>query len=128
MKKKLSAILLYILLAFSLFSACSKNKEIDLPIAPKNELITKPQGEFFETNGKAVAQGGLSALGDGYIKIMVEDTEYKFEMSANVMNKVNIFNKDKKNLKIMRGTFLMLYYEVQDGKYFATDIEIINAN
>lgn len=128
MKKKILSLILCCICAVSLFAACGEPKEIELPIEKYNENITKPQGKFLEIDGKPTAQGGLSAMGKDYIKLMVEGKEYEFKLSDDVIRKVGIFNKDKDNLMIKRGTVLMLTYEVQDETYFATDIEIINAN
>lgn len=128
MKKKILSLTLCCICIVSLFTACGNSNEIELPITEYNENITKPQGKFLEIDGKPTAQGGLSAMGKDYIKLMVEGKEYEFKLSDDVIRKVGIFNKDKDNLMIKRGTVLMLTYEVQDETYFATDIEIINAN
>lgn len=132
MNKKFLSFLLCIFCVFTLFTACGKNKNdkntVDLPIAESNPQITKPEGTFLEASGDLLAQGGLSALGDDFLKIMIEGKEYEFELSDDVIRKIGIFNKDKENLQIKRGTMLMLTYEIKDATYFATDIEIINAN
>lgn len=128
MKKRILSLIFCVLCVFSLFVACNDSKEIELPIAEANENITKPEGTFLTVNGKPTAQGGLSALGENYLKIMIEGKEYEFKASAEVMRKIGIFNKDKNDLKIKRGTFLMLPYEMQGDVYFATDIEIIETN
>ena len=130
MIKKIISLILCVLCILTLFTACGKNENniIDLPIAEPNENIKKPEGMFFETNGKLAAQGGLSVLGDDFLKIMIEGKEYEFGLSDDVIRKIGIFNKDKENLKIKRGTILMLFYEIKDATYFATDIEIITAN
>ena len=131
MKTKFISLLLCVLCATLLFTACKKDKEdtiVDLPITEANPDITSPEGKFFESSGKLRAEGGLSALGDGFIRIMVEGEEYEFNMSDEVIRKIGIFNKDENNLQIKRGTILMLTYEIKDGTYFATDIEIITSN
>ncbi len=128
MKKRILSSILCVVCAFSLLVACNDSKEIDLPLAELNENITKPEGKFLEVNGKPTAQGGLSSLGENYLKIMIEGTEYEFKASAEVMRKIGIFNKDENNLKIKIGTFLMLTYEMQGDIYFATDIEIVESN
>ena len=131
MNKKILSIILCVICVFSIFSACGKTEEenlVDLPIAEANPDITNPVGRFYEANGKPYAEGGLSALGDDFLRIMVDGTEYEFKMSDEVKRKIGIFNKDENDLKIKRGTMLGLEYEIEDGKYYAEDIEIINAN
>ncbi len=131
MKKRILALILCVVCTLAVFSGCKKNDDenlIDLPITEANPNITKPEGSFYEASNKLYADGGLSALGDDFIRIMVNKTEVEFKMSDEVIRKIGIFNKDENNLQIKRGTFLSLQYEIEDGKYFAKDIEIINAN
>lgn len=128
MKNKIISLIMCVICTLTLLTACNEPEEKDLPIAEANKNITKPKGSFFETNKKPAVEGGLVALGDNYLKLMVEGKEYKFETSEDVRRKICIFNKDENDLKIKRGTFLMLMYEIKDGNYYATDIEIVNAN
>ncbi len=132
MKKRILAFTLCVLFALTIFSGCKKNDDenlIDLPITEANPDIRKPEGEFYTANGDELyASGGLSALGDNFIRIMVDKTETEFKMSDEVIRKIGIFNKDENNLQIKRGTFISLQYEIKDGKYYAKDIEIITAN
>ena len=70
----------------------------------------------------------LTFMGKGFLKIMIEGKEWEFVISDEVQHKIDVFNKDKDNLKIMRGTMLQLKYEKKDLIFIATDIEIIQAN
>ena len=132
MKKRILSLILCVLCAFSLFGACSKSDSrdlIELPIAEINPDITKPKGEFYTANGDELyASGGLSALGNEFVRIMIDGKEYEFEMSDEVIKKIGIFNKDKDDLKIKRGTMITLRYRIDGKKYFAEDIEIVTAN
>ncbi len=129
MKNKILSLILCVICAGFLFTACEKpSGEKELPIAEINPNIKSPEGKFFETNNAPAVEGGLVAMGDDYLKIMVEGKEYKFIASDDVIRKIGIFNKDENDLKIKRGTFLMLMYEIKDGEYFATDISIVNSN
>lgn len=131
MKKRFLAFILCVFCAFSLFIGCDKTEKenlVELPIAEPNPDITKPEGSFYEASGKQYADGGLSALGDDFIRIMIKGEEIEFEISDVVIRKIGIFNNDKNNLKIKRGTILSLQYEIENEKYIAKDIEIIDAN
>ena len=125
--KKILALILCVVMSASIFSACGK-KEIDLPIAELNEDITEPMGKFYITNKKPAAEGGLVSLGKDFAVLMIEGKEYTFNLSEEVIRKIGLFNKDKDNLKIKRGTFIKFMYEMQNEEYFATDIEIVKAN
>ena len=127
MKRKVLALILCLVLSASLFSACI-NKEVELPITEKNENITKPEGEFFEANGKPQAMGGLVSLRKNDLTLIIEGNEYTFLMSDDVKRAVEFFNKDENDLKIKKGTILSLTYEIKDGQYFANELEIIEAN
>lgn len=127
MKRKVLALILCLVLSTSLFCACG-NKEVELPIAEKNENITKPEGEFFEASGKTYASGGLVSLRKNDLTLIIEGNEYTFLMLDNVKEAIEYFNKDKDNLRIKKGTLLSLLYEIKDGKYYASDLEIVDAN
>lgn len=131
MNKKIIALMLCAICAFSIFGACAKEEGnvVELPVAEVNPAITKPQGQFYElSDGSLVAQGGLSVLGTDFLKLMIEGEEIEFAISPELQRKIDIFNKDKDNLKIMRGTMLNLTYEKRDLIFIATDIEIVTAN
>ncbi len=132
MTKKIISLILCVICAVSVFSACGSKKEgnvVSLPVAEFNPNITKPEGAFGEeVGGLLTATGGLSVMGTDFLKIMIEGKEYEFVISPEVQRKIDIFNKDKNNLQIMIGTMLKLYYEKRDLIFIATDIEIINAN
>ena len=119
--------MLCLVLSLTLFSACG-NKEVELPIAEKNEDITKPEGEFYEASGKSKALGGLVTLRKKDLTLIIEGTEYTFLMSDDVKKAIEFFNKDENDLKIKKGTMLGLTYEIKDGEYCATELEIIDAN
>lgn len=125
--KKILVLILCVVMSASIFSACGK-KEIDLPIAELNEDITEPMGKFYITNKKPAAEGGLVSLGKDFAVLMIEGKEYTFNLSEEVIRKIGLFNKDKDNLKIKRGTIIKFMYEMQNEEYFATDIELITAN
>lgn len=127
MKRKILALVLCLVLSATLYSACG-NKEVELPVAEKNENITKPEGKFYEASGKSKALGGLVTLKKNDLTLIIEGTEYTFLMSDDVKKAVEFFNKDENDLKIKKGTILGLTYEIKDGQYYATELEIIEAN
>ena len=127
MKRKVLALVLCLVLSLTLFSACG-NKEIELPVAEKNENITKPEGEFYEASGKSKALGGLVTLRKEDLTLIIQGNEYTFIMSDDVKKAIEFFNKDKNDLRIKKGTVLGLTYEIKDGQYYATELEIIEAN
>ena len=134
MKKKILTLVLCIVCAIVVFAACGEphpkeeGNVVSLPVADANPAITHPEGKFFESGDTLYAQGGLSVMGKGFLKIMIDGKEWEFVISDEVQHKIDIFNKDKDNLKIMRGTMLQLTYEKKDLIFIATDIEIIQAN
>lgn len=131
MTKKIISLVLCIIFAVSVFSACGKKEGnvVSLPVAEHNPNITKPEGAFGEeAGGLLTATGGLSVMGTDFLKIMIEGKEYEFVISPEVQRKIDVFNKDKKNPQIMIGTMLKLYYEIKDLIFITTDIEIITAN
>lgn len=131
MTKKIISLVLCIIFAISVFSACGKEEGnvVKLPVAEFNPNISKPEGAFGEeSDGRLTATGGLSVMGIDFLKIMIEGDEYEFVISPEVQRKIDVFNKDKKNPQIMIGTMLKLYYEIKDLIFIAKDIEIITAN
>ncbi len=127
MKNKVLSLILCLVLSLTLFCACG-NKEVELPIAEKNEDITRPEGEFFEAGGNQKVHGGLVSLRKNDLTLIIEETEYTFLISDDVKRAIEFFNKDENDLKIKRGTMLGLTYEIKDGEYYATELEIIEAN
>jgi len=131
MSKKITSLILCIVLPFLAFSGCGQKEKgnvIPLPVADANPNISNPKGEFYEIGGELKADGGLSVLGTDFLKLMIEGEEWEFALSPEVIRKIEVFNKDKDNLLIKRGSMLSLTYEKQDLIFVATDIEIINAN
>lgn len=127
MKRKVLALMLCLVLSSTLFCACG-NKEVELPVAEKNENITKPEGEFYEASGNLKALGGLVTLRKDDLTLIIQGNEYTFIMSDDVKRAIEFFNKDESDLKIKKGTILSLSYEIKDGQYFANELEIIEAN
>ncbi len=131
MTKKIISLILCIVCTLTIFCACGKKEGnvVSLPVAEFNPNISKPEGSFVEeAGGLLTATGGLSVMGTDFLKLMIEGKEYEFVISPEVQRKIDIFNKDKNDLKIMIGTMLKLYYEKKDLIFIATDIEIITAN
>lgn len=127
MKRKVLALTLCLIFCSTFFCACG-NKEVELPVAEKNENITKPEGEFYEANGKPHAMGGLVTLRKEDLTLIIQGNEYTFIISDDAKKAIEFFNKDENNLKIKKGTILGLTYEIKDGTYYATELEIIEAN
>lgn len=127
MKIKILSLILCLLLSTTLLCACG-NREVELPVAEKNENITKPEGEFYEASGKSKALGGLVTLRKNDLTLIIQGNEYTFIISDDVKKAIEFFNKDENNLKIKKGTILGLTYEIKDGEYYATELEIIEAN
>ncbi len=131
MTKRLVSLILCIICTLTVFCACGKNEGnvISLPVAEFNPNISKPEGAFGEESGGLLtATGGLSVMGTDFLKLMIEGKEYEFVISPELQRQIDIFNRDKDDLKIMIGTMLKLYYEKKDLVFIATDMEIITAN
>ena len=131
MVKRIISLILCIVCTLSVFCACEKKEGnvVSLPVAEFNPNISKPEGAFGEeVGGLLTATGGLSVMGDDFLKLMIEGKEYEFFIPPEVQRKIDIFNNDKNNPQIMIGTMLKLYYEKKDLIFIATDIEIITAN
>ena len=129
MKNKFLSVALCVVLSVSLLSACDMfNNEVELPVTEKNENIKNLKGEFSEVNGKPQATGGLVTLRKNDLTLIIEGNEYTFLMSDDVKKAVEFFNKDENDLKIKKGTLLSLTYEIKDEEYYATELEIVEAN
>ena len=130
MKKRILSLILCIACAFSLFCACD-NKEgntVDLPIADYNPNIKHPEGSFYEFEGELKAEGGLVALGEDFLKLMIKGEEIEFALSDNAVKLINLFNKDKNDLMIKKGTMLVLTYKNENLVKVVYDVEVLNAN
>ena len=132
MKKNRIALTLCLITLVTCVTACKnddKNATISLPVATANPDITRPEGKFYTVNkDELMADGGLTALGEDFLKIMVEGKEIEFALSKNAMEEIAIYNKDRKNPQIMRGTMLEIRYTKRNLIYVAESIGIINAN
>ena len=132
MKKRILALILCMVCAVSLFCACGEPKEegnvVKLPVAEYNPNITHPEGGFSEVDGKLTADGGLVTLGEDFLKLMIKGEEIEFALSDNAMKQINIFNKNKNDLMIKKGTMLSLTYKNENLVKVVYEIEVINAN
>lgn len=131
MKQKIFSFILCVILATSVFSACGKkdgSTVTPLPVATPNPDITHPEGQFYEANGEKKAEGGLSVLGEDFLKIMIDGKEIEFTLSEKAMREISIYNKDKKNPRIMRGTMLLITYTERNLIKIAETIDIVTAN
>ncbi len=128
---KILITILCLILCSGCFSACKKDNEsniIDLPIASQNPNITNNKGEFYEVNGELRATGGLSVLGENFLKIMIDGKEREFVLSENAKKQISVYNEDKDNLRIMKGTMLLISYHERNLIHVADSIEIVTAN
>ena len=125
MKRRILALILCVVCAFSLFCGCKEegSNTVNLPVAEYN-----PEGSFYKVGDKLKAEGGLVALGEDFLKLMIEGKEIEFALSDNAIKQINHFNKDKKNLRIKKGTMLVLSYEIENLVYVAKEVEILTAN
>lgn len=129
MKTRILALILCIICAFSLFCACGNdNGIVELPVAEYNPDISHPEGSFYEVQGELRAEGGLVVLGDDFLKLMIEGKETEFALSDNAKRQISIFNKDKNDLSIKKGTMLVLTYTIENLVYTAQEVEILTAN
>ncbi len=133
MRHNVIASMLCLITLLTCMTACKKNEDksttISLPVATANPNITRPEGRFYTVNkDELMADGGLTALGEDFLKIMVEGEEIEFALSKNAMEEIAVYNKDKKNPQIMRGTMLEIRYTKRNLVYVAESIGIINAN
>ncbi len=130
MKRTFTITLSFIFILSLLLTACGKNDNgvVKLPVAPANPNITHPAGEFYEVDGELRAQGGLSVLGEDFLKIMIDGKAIEFKLSQNARKQIEYYNKDKKKPQIMIGTMLLIDYENKDLIKIAESIEIVTAN
>ncbi|MBO5929672.1 MAG: hypothetical protein J6Q27_00080 [Clostridia bacterium] len=132
MKKNWIVLALCLTTLVTCATACKNKNEsnvIPLPVATANPNITHPEGRFYVVNkDELMADGGLTVLGEDFLKIMVEGKEIEFALSKKAMDEIAVFNKDKKNPQIMRGTMLEIRYTKQNLVYVAESIGIVNAN
>lgn len=129
---KILITILCLILCTSCFSACKRDNQnstvTSLPVATPNPNITNTKGEFYETNGELRATGGLSVLGDTFLKIMIDGKEHEFVLSDNVKQQIAQYNKDEDNLMLMKGTMLIIEYHKRNLIFVADSIEIVTAN
>lgn len=130
MKKRILALVLCAVCVFSLFCACKKDgaNTVDLPVAEYNPDITHPEGSFYKLGEKLKAEGGLSVLGEDFLKLMIEGKEIEFLLTDNALKQIGYFNQDKKNLRIKKGTMLVLTYTIENLVYVAQEVEILTSN
>ncbi len=129
MKKRILTVILCFVCVISLFSACrNSDGTIKLPVAEHNPNISQPEGKFYEFEGNLIADGGLVALGDDFLKLMIEGEEIEFALSDKAIEQINIFNKDKNDLSIKKGTMLSLTYKNENLVKVVYEVEIITAN
>ena len=131
MKRKIIALCMCLLLSCSLFCGCTKDGEAKvtpLPVATPNPDITHPEGRYYEAEGEKKAEGGLSVLGDDFMKVMIEGNEIEFALTENAQWEISIYNKDKNNPRLMQGTMLLITYTERDLVKYAETMDIINAN
>ncbi len=132
MKKNTIALLLCAVAIMGCASSCKKNDGASvtpLPVATANPNVKNQQGRFYTVNkDELMADGGLTALGEDFLKIMVEGEEIEFALSKRAQEEIAVYNKDKKNPKIMRGTMLEIRYTKRNLIFVAESIGIITAN
>lgn len=129
---KILITILCLIFSLGCFTACKKDNEgatvTNLPVATQNPNITKTKGEFKEIGGKLYATGGLSVLGEDFLKIMIDGKEQEFVLSDDAKEAIAFFNKDEDNLMIMKGTMLTIEYHKRNLVFVADSIEIVTAN
>ncbi len=127
--KRTFIISLCLILSMSFLAGCKTEKNAPLPVATHNPDIKKPEGQFYETgDGQFKAEGGLVSLGKDSMRVMIEGKEYEFVLSPNAQREISIYNKDEKNLQIMRGTMLLITYTKKDLIWTAETMDILLAN
>ena len=129
MKKRILALILCTVCVLSLFCACGNDDGIvNLPEAERNPDITNSDGSFYKIGDELRAEGGLSVLGEDFLKLMIEGKEIEFVLSDNAKRVIGLFNQDKKNLRIKKGTMLVIAYEIENLVYVAKNVEVLTAN
>ena len=118
-------------MASLLLTGCSFLEETKEPqinpnaVATLNPNITVPQGQFYTAGDTLYAEGGLSAWGDGFIKLMIEGKEIEFALSPTAQKH---FDTYVKNGKLARGTMLSLDYTKKNLIFVANSISLLQAN
>lgn len=133
MKKYKAIAICMCLMMFSVcFTACKKDENssnvVKLPIATANPDITNPQGQYYKVGDELKAEGGLKALGEDFMRVMIEGEEVEFALTENAMREISLYNKDPKNPRICQGTMLLITYTERDLVKFAETMDILTAN
>ena len=134
MNRKLVAAIVSLVMAVCVMSACGQDDQnasstvTPLPVATANPDITHPEGRYYTSNGELKAEGGLTVLGNDFLKIMIDGEEIEFALSENAMREISIYNQDENNPRIMQGTMLLITYTERDLIKIAETMDIITSN
>ncbi len=123
MHKKLIAIAMLLFLCFTSLAACGGGETIEEESIP--ETITNPDGGVVSTDPWAV-EGRIKELKQDTMILMVENVEWKLELSEQIQKDIVTLNE--KGVTIQNGSFVLVYYEEEDGKRQVTRIEKLRAN
>ena len=111
MNKKIIAVCMLLLLCILPLSACGGTQEEEEPIP---ETITNPEGGVVSTDPK-----------DSMV-LVVENVKWKLSLSEQVQKDIVTLNE--KGVTIKKGSFVVAYYDEENGKRQVTRIEKLRAN
>ncbi len=122
MNKKIIAVCMLLLLCILPLSACGGTQEEEEPIP---ETITNPEGGVVSTDPKAV-EGRIEELKKDSMVLVVENVKWKLSLSEQVQKDIVTLNE--KGVTIKKGSFVVAYYDEENGKRQVTRIEKLRAN
>lgn len=121
MNKKLAAALLLLFLCIMPLAGCGGTQEEE----PIPDTITNPDGGVVSTDPKAV-EGRIEELKKDSMVLIVEKVKWKLSLSEQVQKDIVTLNE--KGVTIQKGSFVVAYYEEENGKRQVTRIEKLRAN
>ncbi len=122
--KKIALLLCTIITASVVFSGCGS---IGGPKATPNPEISNLAGQVLPGKEPGV-QGTIKSLDDEKMKVLVDGEKYTFILGEKGKSELALFNKDPENPRIMKGSFVNVYYEEVDGDKMVNSIEIVESN
>ena len=122
--KKIALFLCTIITASVVFGGCGISGG---PKATPNPEISNLEGQVLPGKELGV-QGTIKSLDDEKMKVLVGGEKYTFILGEKGKSELALFNKDPENPRVMKGTFVNVYYEEDGDKKVVKSIEIVESN
>lgn len=124
MNKKLISVCMLLFLCIGSLAACG-GKQTAEEEEPIPETITNPDGGVVSTDPWMV-EGRIKELKQENMTLLVEGVEWKLTLPEQIQKDIATLNE--KGVTIKNGSFVLVYYEEEDGKRQVTRIEKLRAN